>query len=104
MIPKWIDPRDVEFWKELQRLKKESIERTRSPLSAATGAAKPTKLQDTSQQRTDLSDISSQNTRSTTKRIIGGVSIGVLGIAALALLGSSLRKILKSKEDRDNEK
>ena len=103
MIPKWIDPRDVEFWKELQRLKKESIERTRSPLSTANRAAKPKVSQDTSQQSTDLSGISSQNTRSTTKRIIGGVSLGALAITGLVLLGSFLQKSLKSKEDRDND-
>lgn len=94
MEKKNVDPRDREFFTELTRLRGLSSRKDQPNALSLEGS--------------DLSHAPSQGKTSSGSSNISmtkGAAIGVLGLASLVLLGSFLRKILKSrKEDRDNEK
>ena len=94
MEEKNVDPRDRKFFAELTRLRGLSSQKDQPDALSLEGS--------------DLSNAPSQGKSSSWSSNISmtkGASIGVLGLTSLVLLGSFLRKILKSrKEDRDNEK
>ena len=93
MEEKNVDPRDREFWKELTKLRGKSMQTDNPDALSLEGS--------------DLSTAFPKEENSlwsSSKRILKGVSIGVLAITGLVLLRSLLKGVFDKNKQAENKK